>query len=91
MTGDMPPHDEAAAMVALEQPEQTAAVAVASNAAAELVELPHQQQVASFSSICRHSNQFLILLLLYYAPCVCITILSFSGFVSFSFLSMEWP
>ena len=50
MTGDMPPHDEAAAMVALEQPEQTAAVAVvASNAAAELVELPHQQQVASFS------------------------------------------
>jgi hypothetical protein len=68
MTGDMPPHDEAAAMVALEQPEQTAAVAVASNAAAELVELPQQQQVASFSSICRHSNQIFILLLLYYAP-----------------------
>lgn len=52
MTGDMPPYDEAAAVVALEQPELTAAVAVASNAAAELVELPHQQQV-SFSSICQ--------------------------------------
>lgn len=90
MTGDMPPHDEAAAMVALEQPEQTAAVAVvASNAAAELVELPHQQQVASFSLNLQtfesvfHPASIILCLPPPPPPHVCITVSSFSGFVFF--------
>lgn len=92
MSGDMPPHDEATAMVALEQPEQTAAVAVASNAAAELVELPHQQQVASFfPQFADIRINFLILLLFYYAPVSALRFRVSLAFFSFSFLSMEWP